>query len=60
MGAGCQEKLDLTFILWILNYKKRTRPNIVELIEENCSGKSVIWLQSNADVERFISAVRRL
>jgi adenylate kinase family enzyme len=60
LDAGCQEKLDLTFILWIWSYKKRTRPNIVKLIQENCSGKSVIWLQSNADVERFIAGMQRL
>jgi adenylate kinase family enzyme len=60
MGAGCLEKLDMTFILWIWNYRKRTRPKIIKLIQENCSGKRVIWLQSNADVERFIAEVRRI
>jgi adenylate kinase family enzyme len=56
MADGCQERFDLKFIHWVWNYKKRTRPKIVKLIEENSGGKRVIWLQSNAEVERFLAA----
>jgi adenylate kinase family enzyme len=55
MAEGCQERFNLNFILWVWNYKKRTRPKIVKLIEEN-PGKRIIWLQSNAEVERFLAA----
>jgi adenylate kinase family enzyme len=56
MAEGCQERLDLNFMRWVWNYKKRTRPKIVKLIEENSGSKRVIWLQSNAEVERFLAA----
>jgi len=53
MTEGCTEKLDFEFIDWVWNYSKRSRPKVVKLLNENSETKKVVWLRSNADVERF-------
>jgi adenylate kinase family enzyme len=56
MAEGCREKLDFEFISWIWNYSRRTRPKIVRLLEEHSSSKQVVWLRSDAEVERFLAS----
>lgn len=55
MADGCREKFDLEFVLWVWNYSKRTRPKVVKLLRENSEDKRVVWLRSNAEVERFLA-----
>lgn len=59
MAEGCSEKLDPGFVSWVWNYPRRSRPQVVELIRAHSEGKRVVWLCSNADVERFLSDPRR-
>jgi len=62
MGAGCQEKLDLEFIkflLWIWNYPKRTRPKIINWMRENAGSKKVVWLRSPAEAEKYLAEVSK-
>ncbi len=55
MASGCNERLTLEFVLWIWNYPKRTRLKIVRMLESNAEAKRVVWLRSQADVERFLA-----
>jgi adenylate kinase family enzyme len=55
MAEGCPERFNLEFILWIWSYKERTRPKIVRVLKENAHNKKVIWLRSDAEVERFLA-----
>lgn len=55
MAEGCPEMLSLEFILWIWNYPKRTRPQIVHMLESNTEEKRIVWLRSPSDVERFLA-----
>jgi adenylate kinase family enzyme len=55
MAEGCPERLNLEFILWILNYPRRTRPKIVRMLESNQGEKKIVWLQSQSDVKRFLA-----
>lgn len=32
---GCEERLDLTFLKWVWNFRKTRRPKILTLLEEN-------------------------
>jgi adenylate kinase family enzyme len=57
MADGCRERFDLKFLGWVWNYKKRSRPKIVNLIRENTNGRRIIWLHSNTEVERFFADV---
>lgn len=58
MAEECNEKFDLSFVLWVWNYRKRSRPKIVKLIEEKADGKTVILLRSDGEVKRFLDSVR--
>lgn len=59
IAEGCLEKLDYEFVSWVWNYSRRSRPRIIELIRKNAAGKRVVWLRSNAEVEKFLSDPRR-
>jgi adenylate kinase family enzyme len=54
MTEGCRERLTLEFILWVWNYRRRTRPKILRMFESNPEGKRIITLRSPADMERFL------
>jgi adenylate kinase family enzyme len=54
MADGCNEKLNLEFLLWIWNYPRRTRPKVVRMLESNPE-KRIIWLQSQTDVNGFLA-----
>ncbi len=56
IAEGCSERLDWEFIQWIWNYSRRTRPKVVKLLEEHSHSKQVVWLRSNAEVERFLAS----
>lgn len=58
MAQGCPEKLDLSFIGWIWNYRTRTRPKVLRLLETLSGAKRVIRLQSPAEVEQYLMCVR--
>jgi adenylate kinase family enzyme len=53
MAEGCNEKLDLEFMSWVWNYSHRSRPRVVKLLEEHSRSKEIVWLRSQADVEKF-------
>jgi adenylate kinase family enzyme len=57
MAEGCSEKLDLEFIKWVWNYSRRSRPKVVKLLHEHSGTKQVVWLRSNAEVERFLKCL---
>jgi len=52
MAEGCPERLNLDFVKWVWEYRKRSRPKVVRLIE--ATSKKVIWLRSPAEVEKFL------
>jgi adenylate kinase family enzyme len=54
MTEGCRERLSLEFILWIWNYRRRSRPKILRMFESDREGKRIIWLRSQSDIERFL------
>ena len=57
MAEGCNEKLDLEFISWVWNYSQRSRPRVLKLLNENSETKKIVWLRSDADVNRFLKSV---
>lgn len=58
MAEGCHEKLDLEFIRWVWNYSNRSRPRVIKLLNENKAAKTIVWLRSNDDVERFLKSCK--
>jgi adenylate kinase family enzyme len=60
MAAGCDEKIDWEFILWVWNYPKRQRLSVLERMRENAESKQMIRLRSPAEAERFLATVRKV
>lgn len=58
MAQGCPERFNIEFIIWVWNYRKRTRPKVIEKLRENSKSKNVIWLRSKAEVERFLAMAK--
>jgi adenylate kinase family enzyme len=56
MAAGCNERLNLEFVSWVLNYSRRTRPKVMELIKLNATSKKIFWLKSPRQVEDFLAS----
>ena len=54
MAEGCHERLTLTFILWIWNYSRRTRPKVIRLLESASAEKKIVYLRSQKDVGEFL------
>lgn len=54
MAEGCPERLDLSFLLWVWNYRNRSRPKILNLLRQCHDSKKVIYLRSRHDVEEFL------
>lgn len=60
MAEGCRERPDLEyvkFIAWVWNYRKRSRPKVLALLESAASDKRVVRLRSSEEVERFLAEV---
>ena len=58
MAEGCAEKLDWEFISWVWNYSSRSRPRVVNLLEEHKASKQIIWLRSSAEAEQFLESCK--
>jgi adenylate kinase family enzyme len=56
MAAGCPEHFSLQFLLWVWNYRRRTRPRIIRLLRQYGNQVKVIWLQSAAEVAEYARA----
>jgi adenylate kinase family enzyme len=58
MAEGYHERLDLGFICWVWGYKRRTRPQIIEILRQSAQSKQVIWFRSRAEVKRFLTSAQ--
>jgi hypothetical protein len=56
MAAGCPERFSLAFLLWVWNYRNRSRPKIVRLLKQCEHNVQVIWLRSTAAVDEYLRA----
>ena len=59
MAEGCHEKLDWEFVRWVWDYSRQSRPRIVRLLQEHSQNKQILWLRSNAEVERFLARLKK-
>ncbi|HBL84912.1 MAG: topology modulation protein [Clostridiales bacterium GWF2_38_85] len=53
MGSGCKEKIDFEFLKWIYNFPKRSRPDIIKMIEYQ-KGKNIIILKTRKEIKKFL------
>lgn len=59
MAPGCNEKIDLEFLLWIWNYRTLTRPKVMAVIDRASTDKRIVVLQSEEEIEDFLASVKR-
>ena len=60
MAEGCHEHFNLQFLLWVWNYRRRTRPKIVHLLKQCERNVQMIWLRSTAAVDEYLRAAASL
>jgi adenylate kinase family enzyme len=58
LNKECPEKLDWTFLLWVWNYKKRSRPRIINILESVKEQKQVVILRSRKQVNEFVNRIK--
>jgi adenylate kinase family enzyme len=56
MAEGCREKIDLEFLGWVWNFRKRSRSRIVDDLRR-LSGKSIHVLRSKREAESFLTKI---
>lgn len=54
MADGCREHFDHEFIGWVWNFRRRTRPRLLNEIERTAADKNVIILNSRNSVRDFL------
>lgn len=57
MADGCDEHLDMEFILWVWNYPNATRSRITAELERNAE-KNIIVLRSTGEIETFLQNIK--
>ena len=55
MAEGCNEKIDLEFIMWVWNYPKRARTKIYEELEQSTE-KEMVVLRTAREMDTFLEA----
>ncbi|GAA0177506.1 DNA topology modulation protein [Clostridium sediminicola] len=54
---GCKEKIDLEFFMWVLNFRRKNRKEILKMIRNNCEEKSVYIFKNRRELEKFVGEV---
>ncbi|MCJ8010766.1 DNA topology modulation protein [Paenibacillus sp. KQZ6P-2] len=57
LNEECPEKLDWAFIIWVWNYKKRSKPKVITALEQVKDRKQVVILKSRKEVRGFLDQV---
>ena len=57
MAAGCEERFDFEFFMWVWNYPKRSKPEKELVMERYAKEKTIIRLKSKREIERFLQEI---
>lgn len=58
MGEGCEEKLDLAFLRWVWNFRKRNRPKLLAKLDEVRASHQVVIFRTPNEVRKYLAALR--
>ena len=56
MADECREMFNLSFMLWIWGYRKRTRPRVLAMLKDS-PGKRIVVLRSQREIEEFLAGI---
>jgi len=59
MGVGCNEKIDLEFIKWILNYRKNKRPKYLEKLSNLNDDKTVHIFKAPIELKAYLTQLKK-
>lgn len=60
MTEGCPEKLDLEFINWVAQYKRKKAPAIIELLKQyQEQGKTIYHFTAPGETDAFIAELAK-
>ena len=59
LNEECPEKIDWAFFSWVWNFKKRSRPRIVDMLEQVKGNKEVVTLRTRKEVKAFIAELQK-
>ncbi len=60
MAEGCRERFSFGFLIWIWNYRKRSRPKILKLLSAGHDDKRIIRLNTPEQVNEFLTRARSM
>jgi len=55
MAEGCKEKIDLQFLKWIWNFRKRNRGKILEMLNQVREQKQVFIFRRPKEVKEYMN-----
>jgi adenylate kinase family enzyme len=58
MAEGCTEKIDKEFITWIWNFRRNSRPELLEKLAAVREEKNIVILSGPSGSKRFLKMVR--
>lgn len=58
LNEECPEKLDRAFMLWVWNYKKRSRTKVMEKLQQAEGRKRVVYLRTRDEVKNFLEQIK--
>ena len=58
MAAGCRERFDLDFFMWIWNFGRDNGPSLLRLLEEHGQDKKVVILKSSRQAVIFVAEIQ--
>ena len=56
-AAGCPERFDMTFVRWVWNYDRDSRPRVDAALDRHRDSSTVIELRSRREVAAFLDRV---
>ena len=57
LGPGCPERIDLEFIRWIWNFRRKSRPRILANLADFPANKEPIVLRRPGEVRRLLQTL---
>lgn len=58
MAEGCRERFDFSFYWYILNYNRRVRPQMVEMLQNNHGNFDICFIKSERDLYRLLESFK--
>ncbi|OPA73799.1 AAA family ATPase [Paenibacillus selenitireducens] len=59
LTEGCPERLDFKFIKWVWNFRRDSRPGIMDKLNKYAQSKKIIMLRTTAEVNSLLDHISK-